>query len=83
MTADAIPVTTQLWALRSRIQPDDLVVLPLKTTSQIAIGKASGGSCSAKTPIPTTDTSYKSPGYEAMFHEPPFVKTCCSPLARP
>ena len=33
----------QLWALRSRIQPGDLIVLPLKTTSQIAIGRATGG----------------------------------------
>lgn len=28
----------QLWALRERIQPGDLMVLPLKTTSEIAIG---------------------------------------------
>jgi restriction system protein len=33
----------QLWALRSRIQLGDLIVLPLKTTSQIAIGKATSG----------------------------------------
>lgn len=33
----------QLWALRSRIQPGDTVVLPLKTSSQIAIGVATGG----------------------------------------
>ena len=35
--------TGQLWALRSRIQVGDLVVLPLKTTSQIAIGRVTGG----------------------------------------
>jgi restriction system protein len=33
--------TGQLWALRARIQQSDLVVLPLKTTSQIAIGRVS------------------------------------------
>jgi restriction system protein len=30
--------TGQLWALRSRILEGDLIVLPLKTTSQIALG---------------------------------------------
>ncbi len=35
--------TGQLWALRSSIAVGDLIVLPLKTTSQIAIGKATGG----------------------------------------
>ena len=34
--------TGQLWALRSRIAEGDLVVLPLKTTSQIAIGRVTG-----------------------------------------
>jgi len=34
--------TGQLWALRTRIVPGDLIVLPLKTTSQIAIGHATG-----------------------------------------
>lgn len=34
--------TGQLWALRSRIAVGDLVVLPLKTTSQIAIGRVIG-----------------------------------------
>lgn len=34
--------TGQLWALRSRIAIGDLVVLPLKTTSQIAIGRVTG-----------------------------------------
>lgn len=29
----------QTWALRSRIQPGDLMVLPLKTTKQIALGR--------------------------------------------
>ncbi len=33
----------QLWALRSRIQAGDTVVLPLKTTSQIAIGVVKSG----------------------------------------
>jgi restriction system protein len=33
--------TGQLWALRSRIQKGDLAVLPLKTTSQIALGRVS------------------------------------------
>lgn len=32
----------QLWAFRTRIQKDDLVVLPLKTRSAIAIGKMVG-----------------------------------------
>ena len=35
--------TGQLWALRSRIIPGDVVVLPLKTTKQIAIGICSSG----------------------------------------
>ena len=30
--------TGQLWALRKRVRVGDLVVLPLKTTSQIALG---------------------------------------------
>jgi restriction system protein len=42
--AGALPnYTGQLWALRSRIQPGDLMVLPLKTTSQIAFGRVAGG----------------------------------------
>jgi len=34
--------TTQLWAFRSRIQVDDLVTLPLKQQSAVAIGKITG-----------------------------------------
>lgn len=34
--------TGQLWALRHRIQVGDLMVLPLKTKSQIALGVVSG-----------------------------------------
>ena len=42
--AGAVPnYTGQLWALRARIQPGDLMVLPLKTTQQIAFGRVSGG----------------------------------------
>jgi len=33
----------QLWALRSRIQADDLMVLPMKTTKQIALGRVTSG----------------------------------------
>lgn len=33
----------QLWALRGRIQKGDLMVLPLKTTREIALGRVSGG----------------------------------------
>ena len=32
----------QLWALRGRIQPGDLLVMPLKTTKQIALGRVTG-----------------------------------------
>ncbi len=32
----------QLWSLRDRMQPDELVVLPLKTTGTIAVGRVSG-----------------------------------------
>jgi restriction system protein len=32
----------QVWSFRSRIQPGDLAVLPLKTRSAIAIGKVTG-----------------------------------------
>jgi len=32
----------QLWALRARIEPDDLMILPLKTTRQIALGWVTG-----------------------------------------
>lgn len=32
----------QLWALRGRIEPGDLMVMPLKTTKQIAIGWVTG-----------------------------------------
>lgn len=35
--------TGQLWALRSRIQPGDLLVMPLKTTKQIALGRVTSG----------------------------------------
>lgn len=35
--------TGQLWALRGRIQPGDLLVMPMKTTKQIAMGRVSGG----------------------------------------
>ena len=34
--------TAQVWAFRDRIQPGDLVVLPLKTRSAIAIGQVNG-----------------------------------------
>lgn len=30
----------QMWALRGRIRSGDLIVLPLKTTRQIALGRA-------------------------------------------
>lgn len=33
----------QLWALRGRIAADDLMVMPLKTTKQIAIGRVLSG----------------------------------------
>lgn len=33
----------QLWALRSRIQPGDLLVMPMKTTKQIALGRVNSG----------------------------------------
>jgi restriction system protein len=44
---DAKPKTlmnwaTQVWTFVGRIKPDDLVVLPLKTRSAIAVGRASG-----------------------------------------
>jgi restriction system protein len=32
----------QLWALRGRIEPGDLMVMPMKTTRQIALGLVSG-----------------------------------------
>ncbi|QIG42040.1 restriction endonuclease [Nocardioides anomalus] len=35
--------TGQLWALRSRIKVGDLIVMPLKTTKQIAIGRVKSG----------------------------------------
>ncbi len=35
--------TGELWALRNRIRPGDTLVLPLKTTSQIAIGTCTAG----------------------------------------
>jgi restriction system protein len=35
--------TAQLWALRGRIEPGDLIALPLKTTKQIAIGRVASG----------------------------------------
>ena len=42
--AGAIPnYTGQLWALRDRIQVGDLMVLPLKTTSQVAFGRVKSG----------------------------------------
>jgi predicted Mrr-cat superfamily restriction endonuclease len=33
----------QLWALRGRIEPGDLLIMPLKTTRQIAMGRVTGG----------------------------------------
>lgn len=35
--------TAQVWAMRSRIKPGDLLVMPLKTTKQIAIGRVTSG----------------------------------------
>jgi restriction system protein len=35
--------TGQLWALRGRVRPGDLLVMPMKTTKQIAIGRVTGG----------------------------------------
>lgn len=32
----------QLWALRGRIKPGDLLAMPLKTTSRIALGRVVG-----------------------------------------
>lgn len=33
----------QLWALRGRIQPGDLLTMPMKTTKRIALGRVTGG----------------------------------------
>ena len=39
----ALPVWTgELWAIRTRINPGDLVVLPLKTRSALAVGRIAG-----------------------------------------
>jgi restriction system protein len=35
--------TGQIWAMRGRVAPGDLMVMPLKTTKQIAIGRVIGG----------------------------------------
>ena len=35
--------TGQMWALRGRIDIGDLVVMPMKTTKQIALGRCTGG----------------------------------------
>jgi restriction system protein len=35
--------TGQLWALRGRVQPGDLLVMPMKTTKKVAIGRVTGG----------------------------------------
>lgn len=35
----------QLWALRGRIEPGDLLVMPLKTTKKIAMGPVTSGYC--------------------------------------
>ena len=35
--------TAQLWAMRGRIRPGDLIALPLKTTREIALGTVTGG----------------------------------------
>ncbi len=36
-------LTGQLWTLRTRIQDGDYIVLPIRTTSQIAFGEVTGG----------------------------------------
>jgi restriction system protein len=33
----------QLWALRGRIEPGDVMVMPMKTTKQIALGRVTSG----------------------------------------
>lgn len=35
--------TGQVWALRGRIKPGDLMVMPMKTTKQIALGRVTSG----------------------------------------
>ena len=35
--------TGQLWTLRTRIQDGDTIVLPIRSTSQVAFGKVTGG----------------------------------------
>lgn len=35
--------TGQMWALRSRISPGDLLAMPMKTTKQIALGRVTSG----------------------------------------
>lgn len=35
--------TAQLWALRGRITPGDLLAMPMKTTKQIALGRVKSG----------------------------------------
>jgi restriction system protein len=35
--------TGQIWAMRGRVAQGDLLVMPLKTTKQIAIGRVAGG----------------------------------------
>jgi restriction system protein len=50
----AIPNKTgQLWALTNRMEVNDLVVLPLKTTGQLAIGRVDGGYEYRDDPDPT------------------------------
>jgi restriction system protein len=36
-------ITDQLWSLRSGVRPGDVLVMPLKTTRQVAIGRVTSG----------------------------------------
>ena len=56
----------QLWALRSRVRPGDVVVMPLKKTSQIALGVVTGGYRYLDDPKPGGITRWLSTGSAPM-----------------
>jgi restriction system protein len=71
--------TGQLWALRSRIQPGDLMVLPLKTTRQLALAESPAGTSTApRNPTLTCATSSQWSGSAPTCPAAPSSRTCCS-----
>jgi hypothetical protein len=76
--------TGQLWVLRGRVQPGDLLVMPMKTTRQIAIGQVTSGyEYLAAEEDPNCRHVVRVNWQRTNLPRPLSSRTCCSPWAAP